>query len=248
LEHNNFDFFISPRTSQNFTMPRGKNYVNNNKGVVLQASSKSKQSMKMCEYGPGCTRDDCVYRHEGNGKSEEVCLPFLAGKCTFATDGCRKRHPTKDEFARLLSKYKRTRCRFADECYTEGCLYLHPRDVGATEPNYVEPNNDAFPPLNGAIVPSVPKAPFNSAWKAAPAVAPTPQAQVSHTQAQISHVAPVWVPSAQPQMCAPYYPQTDFYDHDPTAQVDGGYYVEHEPQPVNFNANAKEFIPGNSMA
>jgi hypothetical protein len=222
-------------------MPRGKNYVNNNKGVTLQASSKSASAMRMCEYGAGCTRPDCIYRHEESGQTEEVCLPFLAGKCTFTGVGCRKIHPNKADHARLLAKYKRTRCRFSDECYTESCLYQHPRDVKATEPSYIEPHNVAFPPLNGDSVATAPQpvasAWKNSAWKVAPALAPSlAPAVVPRVQAK----APAWYP-AQPQtpMCAPAY-----YNDGPSEMDHAAY----DSPSKSFNANAKEFIPGSSMA
>ncbi|CAJ1945131.1 unnamed protein product [Cylindrotheca closterium] len=134
-------------------MPRGKNYVNNNRGVFLQASKKNKQIMRQCEYGSACNRPDCIYQHDNVGtKTDEVCLQFLAGTCAFATGGCRKRHPNKDEKDRLLRKYKRVRCHFGDDCHTEGCLYLHPKEMKPIEPAYIEPMNmdAAFPALGSA--------------------------------------------------------------------------------------------------
>eukprot|EP00566_Odontella_aurita_P019459 CAMPEP_0113600310 /NCGR_PEP_ID=MMETSP0015_2-20120614/42638_1 /TAXON_ID=2838 /ORGANISM="Odontella" /LENGTH=306 /DNA_ID=CAMNT_0000508557 /DNA_START=313 /DNA_END=1233 /DNA_ORIENTATION=+ /assembly_acc=CAM_ASM_000160 len=123
-------------------MPRGKSYVNNNRGVSLQASNKKKASqMVACMYGAGCTRDDCIYRHPhgksakgaGQGAAEyqsrEPCMPFLAGICTFPATGCRKRHPPQAEAERLIAKYRSTNCRFGDECRTRGCLYLHPAEL-----------------------------------------------------------------------------------------------------------------------
>ena len=80
------------------------------------------------------------------GHGSDVCIPFLAGKCTFEK-GCRKRHPTKEELPRLLARYKQIRCRFADECYTDGCLFLHPKEAkGKLDgPAFIESND--FPPL-----------------------------------------------------------------------------------------------------
>jgi hypothetical protein len=49
--------------------------------------------------------------------------------CAFDGKGCRKRHPPKHEIEQLISKYKKTRCRFGDECKTKGCLYVHPSDA-----------------------------------------------------------------------------------------------------------------------
>ena len=126
-------------------MARGTNYCNNNKGVALQAATKKNKgkSLKMiaCQYGAGCNRSDCIYSHpasrgeNGNGnssfvQSKEPCMAFLAGICAFPAKGCRKRHPLNDEAERLIQKYQRMNCRFADTCRTSGCLYQHPGDIG----------------------------------------------------------------------------------------------------------------------
>lgn len=159
-------------------MPRGKNYVNNQRGVHLQNKSgggKGPPEMIQCEYGSGCQRTECIYRHDEPSKrsssssgKNDVCIPFLAGKCTFEK-GCRKRHPPKNEIPRLLAKYKKTRCRFGDECYTEGCLFLHPKEEKAREPHFISPHN--FPPLSncGSIDPKqATAAPTDSAWNKNP--------------------------------------------------------------------------------
>eukprot|EP00980_Cylindrotheca_fusiformis_P001254 scaffold332_cov117-Cylindrotheca_fusiformis.AAC.14 len=256
-------------------MPRGKNYVNANKGVALQGSSKAKTSMQLCEYGSGCNRPDCIYRHDSdstnNKKSDEVCLPFLVGKCAFvAKDGCRKRHPKKEERERLLKKYKRTRCRFGDECFTESCLYLHPHEMEPNEPNYlvvVEPHDDvAFPPLNGGgNAPT--KLPPNSAWKRSVVTPPTmtapppPPPSMVTTNPQQELLPSAWYPQgmeggAPPPMCMPpYYPTTNNNDMLPMEEYyyynGGGHGMMSPPIPppagqntTAFNANAKEFIPG----
>lgn len=116
-------------------MGKGANYVNNNRGVHLQANKKKTgDNMPMCQYGAGCSRASCIYRHPARTgvplqQSKEPCMAFLAGLCAFDGKGCRKRHPPKHEIDRLISKYKKTRCRFGDECKTNGCLYMHPSDV-----------------------------------------------------------------------------------------------------------------------
>jgi len=82
----NNDYYSTPHYFLSSIMPRGKNYVNNNRGVFLQASKKNKlkQSMRQCEYGSACNRPDCIYRHDFvEEKSNEVCLQFLAGICAF---------------------------------------------------------------------------------------------------------------------------------------------------------------------
>mmetsp|Transcript_18777 Transcript_18777/g.24871 ORF Transcript_18777/g.24871 Transcript_18777/m.24871 type:complete len:261 (-) Transcript_18777:270-1052(-) len=136
------------------TMPRGKNYVNNNRGVNFQAPTKKKGSqMVACQYGDGCTRKGCIYRHPNRQmgtsasktplkKSTEPCMPFLAGMCSFSESGCRKRHPGKVEAERLVVKYSSTPCRYGSTCRTRGCLYIHPYDEG-NEPQ--EEDNEMFP-------------------------------------------------------------------------------------------------------
>jgi len=153
-------------------MPRGKNYVNNQRGVHLQpkVGDNGEPVMKMCEYGSGCQRPDCIYRHDESRRSSnaqnDVCIPFLAGKCTFEK-GCRKRHPSKDGIVRLLARYKKTRCRFGDECYTEGCLFLHPKEGRQQEPSFIAPHH--FPPLsNTPDSKSKQAAVSDSAWKKNP--------------------------------------------------------------------------------
>jgi hypothetical protein len=245
-------------------MARGKNYVNNNKGVALQANPKAKANMQQCEYGAGCNRPDCIYRHDGTAKKEDVCLPFLAGKCTFKENGCRKRHPAKDEKARLVAKYKRTRCRHGDECFTDGCLYLHPREM-EREPNFVEPLSEAFPPLNLATASNLPKPVSNSAWKVAPLVpppmhppqpAPMPyQHPQQHPHIAMMHPPQPLMPAGPPPpewnpiYGAPafYPPPTHYFEPafhgPPVAYYDVPYYPDGTP--LHFNVEAKEFVPGN---
>ena len=148
-------------------MARGKNYMNNNRGVGLQAHTKKGSNQIPCQYGAGCTRPDCIYRHDtptaasgGDGTGGgSVCLPYLAGLCTFTNQGCRNYHPTNHaEIQRLKAKYKKIRCRHGNACRTDGCLYLHPKEMKPMEPNYVLPQS-SFPPLqqnntNNPILPS----------------------------------------------------------------------------------------------
>lgn len=122
-------------------MPRGKNYLNNNKGMFLQAG-KYKPKMVECQYGSACNRKDCIYSHPGgtndSGSSSSssslqqgICMNFLAGNCAF-TRNCRKKHPSQDECEQLRQQYKQIPCKFGDECETEGCLYQHPWDAQHT--------------------------------------------------------------------------------------------------------------------
>lgn len=161
-------------------MPRGKNYVNNNKGMSLQGH-KNQKSMQLCFYGSSCRRSDCIYRHDnvqGNNnknvkKSNEPCMPYLAGLCTFNASSCHKRHPPKDECEKLIAKYKSMKCRYGDHCKTKGCLYIHPGEAD-------EKKNDTdadFPPLssNPPTKPTV----LNTAWRPAPPTAPGPAPSTS---------------------------------------------------------------------
>ena len=115
-------------------MPRGKNYVNNNRGVFLQSKKGAKVTEK-CFYGAGCTRSDCIYQHDRSDKasqqpkSTEPCMAYLAGICSFEAAACRKRHPrSQTECDDLISHYQRIPCRFGSECKTKGCLFKHPQD------------------------------------------------------------------------------------------------------------------------
>mmetsp|Transcript_57277 Transcript_57277/g.61950 ORF Transcript_57277/g.61950 Transcript_57277/m.61950 type:complete len:305 (-) Transcript_57277:194-1108(-) len=76
-------------------------------------------------------------RGDGNGGSlSDLCIPFISGKkCRFIQNGyCRNRHPPKDDIPHLLARFKQIPCRHLDECYTEGCLFFHPkRDSSCSE-------------------------------------------------------------------------------------------------------------------
>ncbi|EEC48526.1 predicted protein [Phaeodactylum tricornutum CCAP 1055/1] len=164
-------------------MPRGKNYVNQGRGVALQADKNKSPSMQQCFYGSGCNRKDCIYRHEGvaNGStgptqpSNEPCMAFLAGICTFSGQGCRKRHPNPTETTKLVAKFSQMRCRHGNHCKTKGCLYVH---LSADQPNPVEPSHLSFPPLSNHPTPS-PLAIPGSAWRqAAPTLASTTDSRI----------------------------------------------------------------------
>jgi len=76
--------------------------------------------MPMCDYGAGCTRKGCIYRHppktkkkkkkknssDGNsnvdrvstsmgGADAKVCIYYMSGECSFGS-GCRFRHPPRE--------------------------------------------------------------------------------------------------------------------------------------------------------
>jgi hypothetical protein len=126
-------------------MSRGNNYDSNQRGDHLQPKVDGK--------GGPIMRPDGIYRQDepqrSSGGKNDVCIPFLAGKCTFEK-GCRKRHPSKDDVPRLLARYKKTRCRFRDECYTEGCLFLHPKEERQQETSFIAPHH--FPPLSNSCM------------------------------------------------------------------------------------------------
>ncbi|KAL3911832.1 MAG: hypothetical protein SGILL_007129 [Bacillariaceae sp.] len=155
-------------------MARGKNYLNNGKGLHLQGG-KGTGNMKMCEYGSGCTRPGCIYRHddtgggENNKKGDGVCVLFLAGKCSFKAKGCRKRHPPPEEVKRLKARYHKIKCRHGDDCFTDSCLYLHPRDVKDQDDPVAFMDPRDFPSLMGNGPSTAPVKPVpNSAWNSAP--------------------------------------------------------------------------------
>lgn len=71
-------------------MPRGSNYVNNNRGVSLQASKKNKTRIVECSYGAACTRKGCIYSHppktsKAFTQSNEPCMLYIQQKSPFQT-------------------------------------------------------------------------------------------------------------------------------------------------------------------
>jgi len=101
--------------------------------------AKKGQQMPLCAYGAACTRKDCIYRHPNKtkatkkkgqqiavAKSEQVCLPYLAGACPYGKY-CRDLHPEDpEEIERITATFRGRRCRFGADCRTPGCLYEHP--------------------------------------------------------------------------------------------------------------------------
>ena len=91
----------------------------------------------MCDYGAGCTRKGCMYRHPpkptaaaaaADKANAEVCKPFLAGICSYGSR-CYNRHPATEEANELRRKFRKTACKWGDDCRSEGCLFSHPSDV-----------------------------------------------------------------------------------------------------------------------
>mmetsp|Transcript_2946 Transcript_2946/g.8579 ORF Transcript_2946/g.8579 Transcript_2946/m.8579 type:complete len:296 (-) Transcript_2946:123-1010(-) len=233
-------------------MPRGKNYVNQGKGVSLQAPPTKKGSqMIVCQYGTGCNRPDCIYRHPygkdgdkgrsstNNTQSREPCMAYLAGLCTFSALGCRKCHPPPLECERLVAKYSQVKCRFGDSCMTKGCLYMHPCDEGyedfgrktnAREPTYLVSQDmaaGAFPPL-GASAASAPAAASSSA------------------------VAGSWKPSpvggnVQPAYSSPYCTSTQQQQEQEQQQQQQQYAYQHQPQMAQQYYGQGRSVPQYSM-
>jgi hypothetical protein len=226
-------------------MPRGKNYVNNHRGVSL-AAPKNGAKMTECQYGAGCTRPDCIYSHpKGKGEfqqSQEPCMPFLVGICSFPSNGCHKRHPPKAEADRLIAKYKTTQCRFRDKCRTEGCLYIHPGDETTTSSGTPAVNAALFPPLGTTTGPRASAAhpPLqNSAWKTCP-VLPRQHRPPANSggdlypvKNNISHVAAS--PISRPDAYAAGGGQPSVTESGSTTSGQGQ---------EELNVNAKEFVPG----
>ncbi|KAL7558917.1 hypothetical protein ACA910_015495 [Epithemia clementina (nom. ined.)] len=229
-------------------MPRGKNYVNNDKGVTLVSHKKKSLSMEPCYYGPGCTRKDCIYRHDPNvadaKKTNDPCLTFLAGTCAFTATTCKKRHPPKPEADRLRAKYSQIKCRHGDECRTTSCLYLHPRD----EKHKGEPvaflEHNAFPPLsatnggdanhnrNGTSADGKPRGTTllpGSAWKAAPVVGVAPQVPPAISQHQQHQQPPQQLPQQRHQV-----------QHQQHQQ-----HQQHHDMTTPISAQAPAWFPGN---
>ena len=63
---------------------------------LRMAGKKGTHRMPMCEYGAGCTRRGCIYRHPPKGekpsKIQVACRNWLMGECEFGR-GCRYLHP-----------------------------------------------------------------------------------------------------------------------------------------------------------
>ena len=175
-------------------MPRGKNYVNNNRGVFLQGSLKTNKKapvMETCFYGAACTRKDCIYRHDkdnnnnnnsknpkaktkssssdqqqqNSNRSTEPCMAFLAGVCNLPGETCRKRHPSsQQERDNLIAHFARIPCRYGSHCKTNSCLYRH--DELESNINPIAP-----PPPVGVVVYPIASGGLplsSSAWQPSP--------------------------------------------------------------------------------
>ena len=218
----------------------------------MQASTKKKApSMEQCFYGSGCTRENCFYRHDGPAasgeKSNEACMPFLAGMCTFTAGGCKKRHPPKEEKERLIAKYKQMKCRYGKHCKTTGCLYQHDNNNQAENGKQLA-GPSAFPPLAGVNGVPRPMAP-TGAWKPAPAVAsPPPKPAPSNSAWKPSPPpAPVWGKGMNPVLANHGTPPPAT---TPNSIKTNGVVVTpatprtSDAQSSMLNINAKEFVPG----
>ena len=230
---------------------KGKNYVNNNRGVFLQApKKKGGPQMEACFFGAGCTRPGCIYRHDraalaSNPQTEEPCMAYLAGYCAFNARSCRKRHPPPAEAERLIQKYSQIRCRYGSQCQTEGCLYRHealtepvtlswavqtagpsdpppPLAVPGTSWRPTPPSAPPQPPMARPMPPSVPPQP--------PAMRPQPP---NTRQQPMPPSVPPRPPTMRP-MPPSMPPQPPVVAMQP-------------PTSGEFNVNAKEFVPGSGF-
>ena len=237
-------------------MPRGKNYVNNNRGVSLQAPKKG-QRMVACIYGAGCTRGGCIYSHpRGKGtkeqgkaeiQSKEPCMSFLAGVCMFSAGGCRKKHPSKAEADRLVVKYRATKCRFGDACMTRGCLYLHTEEeeTGAQElretPAYITPA-----PLSPAV--ALGSRPImSSAWK--PSMPGLPAASLTPGHGSLQFSTAAFVPQSTERQndhsaSARYFsPQSAMPGHGELSMSSATFVPQSTGNPHSLSASSGEFVP-----
>ena len=252
-------------------MPRGKNYVNNNKGLTMQRHKKETR-MEKCFYGAGCTRPDCKYLHpsvspnddgeQPSKQSREPCMPYLAGLCTFTAKGCHKRHPPDHEVELLIAKYRKVLCRFGETCKTSGCLYVHPGEEGADallamkKQAPVVPigaNVPGFPPLVGTAGHGSLPLP-NSAWR--PSL-PTGHARTTPSippPMAPSLGAPIMGHSSAPSLQAPPPPRPAWQPQQQHAQSMPRMLQHSKPIPVfvpsnnsstkALSVNAREFTPG----
>jgi hypothetical protein len=192
--------------------------------------------MEACFFGAGCTRSDCIYRHDRAAlaaipQSPEPCLAYLAGTCSFNARSCRKRHPPPAEAERLLTKYQTIRCRYGSECQTDSCLYRHPAED--------DPSADpvAFLPP-ASLVPVVPPGRSSTAvpgtlWRSTL----PPATAVGHSFAPPQQSRPV--PSAYaaaPSFTPNRQTVPPLRTPPPTATTSAA--------AASFNIHAKEFVPG----
>lgn len=204
--------------------------------------------MEQCFYGSGCTRANCFYRHDAPGagaeKTNEPCMSFLAGQCTFAASGCKKRHPPKEEKERLIAKYKSMKCRYGKHCKTTGCLYQHEAE---NENGKQLAGPAAFPPLAGTngVVPRT-VAP-TGAWK--PTSITTAIATSNPPPPKPSPSA--WKPSPLPVWGKGMNPVSANHASFPppvNTTMTTGMVTPVSPRaaesPSMLNINAKEFVPG----
>ena len=184
----------------------------------------------MCDYGAGCNNPKCIYRHPTAKdpsyyhQSKDPCMAFLAGQCAFDAKGCRKRHPPKQEAEQLIARYKRTKCRFGDDCKTRGCLYQHPSDE----------------PLPAAEAPKLAAwgNPRTSSWRVQPPTVVPPQYQ----QAPNAQTSPFPQQHRPPPSQNLYPPRRPIPNE--TEAVSGKPFVPN-PSAKAFvpQASAKEFVP-----
>jgi hypothetical protein len=101
-------------------MARGKNYVNQNKGMMLTgnntkattslnvAKQKKSSVVETCFYGAGCTRKDCIYRHptrtkESSNLKQSILPTTSTSTTTTSTSTEKSQAPCKPYLAGMCS-------------------------------------------------------------------------------------------------------------------------------------------------
>ena len=215
----------------------------------MPKSSAGKQRMPMCDFGAGCTRKGCIYRHPPKEKvavstSSEVCKPFLSGRCLYGS-GCQNRHPAEAEADALRRKYACIQCRWGDECRSEFCLFSHPSDNFAN--GGMSDLQDALPydyeeePAGAAL--AAPNEYAAQPWTNGAAQLP----DVSEWQPDLS--APTWQPDAaatawQPDAAStPWQPSPSAAAWQPDAAA-----TPWQPMPSQPSASAAAWMPDASAS
>jgi hypothetical protein len=212
-------------------MPRGKNYVNQNKGMFLQAGGRQKVT-EPCKYGAACNRRDCIYSHDDVAAAAETtaaadapCMAYLAGLCVF-TKGCRRRHPSAAECERLVARYGALPCRFGTECRTTGCLYNHDKVplsaqcLPAAMAAAVQPTPVVSKSGTSSLAAWMPTTSSSSLQQNGAGPAESPLARPPVPPSMLQHSRPG--APLPPQSTAAYYP--------PPMMMPGGYYPPQQQQ------------------
>lgn len=63
----------------------------------------------------------------GGPKPDKVCVHHLSGSCRKAWR-CPDKHPVDGQFRNFTRDFKRKVCQFGDQCFSQKCLFYHPRE------------------------------------------------------------------------------------------------------------------------